>query len=351
MDKNQSIVVTANDAAGTGSQLVTASVILSCGNINAPDCVKNPNGSVTMKDQGTYSASSADGTVVFDPEPAFTGNARPVTYTVKDLTNQSATSTYTPTVIPAPVAVDNTSKDGKDINQIIDVLGNDTVPSGSNTMLVASTLKLCDPATNQIAPNCTLTELTTADGKYTVNSDGTVTFDPNPTYVGTVSVPVKYQVSDNGSTVQTITASITPTVVDKPTVNADTTSAGWNVTQSMNVVTSSTVKGSFDESLNTGDSAATGTTIKPNSLTIACPATPLTPTCTETMVNGVVTAVEIAGQGTYTVNPATNVITFDPVDTFVGQAKPVAYTISDTKSNRINYLHANCWCASSLRCC
>jgi CshA-type fibril repeat protein len=37
----------------------------------------------------------------------------------------------------------------------------------------------------------------------------------------------------------------------------------------------------------------------------------------------------MAGQGTYTVDRATNVITFNPVDTFTGTARPVTYSISD----------------------
>jgi uncharacterized repeat protein (TIGR02059 family) len=332
-DVNQSIIVTANDTAGTGSQLVPASVYLDCGLLTSPDCVKNANGSVTMKDQGTYSANASNGTVVFDPEPSYTGTARPVTYTVKDLTNQSATSTYTPTVIPAPVAVNDTSIGNKDVNQVIAVLGNDTVPSGSNTSFVASTLKLCDPTTNpaQVAPGCTLTTLTTADGSYTVNpTTGTVTFDPNPTFVGTVTVPVKYQVSDNGSTVQTVTATITPTVVDKPVVRPDTTSADWDVTQSINVVTDAAGSGTTNDAIASSDSVDPLTTLKANSLTIACGTAT---DCTQTVDGtGVVTAVTMTGQGTYTVDPATNIITFNPVDTFTGTARPVTYTISDARN-------------------
>jgi CshA-type fibril repeat protein len=326
-DVNQSIIVTANDAAGTGSQLVTASVVLTCGSLTSPDCVKNANGSVTMAGQGTYSASAANGTVVFDPEPSYTGTARPVTYTVKDLTNQSATSTYTPTVIPAPVAVDDNSVDGKDINQVISVLGNDTTPAGSNTYLVPSTLKLCGTNPVQTAPTCTLTTLTTADGTYTVNSTtGDVTFDPNPTFVGTVTVPVDYQVSDNGSTVQTVTATITPTVLDKPTVRPDTTSAGWDVTQSINVVTDVAGTGTTNDAVASSDFVDPLISFEANSITIDCA---LAANCTETVVNGVVTEVIMAGQGTYTVDRATNVITFNPVDTFTGTALPVTYSISD----------------------
>jgi CshA-type fibril repeat protein len=434
-----------SDAAAPGTNLVSSTVTLSCA--SAPNCTRNSDGTVTIADQGTYSAVAANGTVVFTPTPTFTGTATPVTYTVSDALGQSATTTYTPTVIPAPVAINDTSTNGQDINQLIDVLNNDTVPTNPpGDLLNPTTVKLCGTNPAQSAPNCTLTTLTTPDGTYSVNqTTGVVTFDPIPSFTGTVSVPVRYQVSDSGATPQITsalitptvipgptafndtssgpmntaqtktlvtndsaasgatlnaasvklcatanptatppvtaevapnctktsvtvpnvgtysvdssgvmtftpvtgysgtpaplsytvtdnfgvkaTATYTPTIIPPPTTRPDTTTAGWDVTQSMNVVTSATVAGSFNASLNTGDSAATGTTLKANSLTIDCASAT---NCTETVNgSGVVTEVIMAGQGTYTVNTATNVITFNPVDTFTGTARPVTYTISD----------------------
>jgi CshA-type fibril repeat protein len=199
-----------SDAAATGTTLVSSTVTLSCA--SAPNCTRNIDGTVTIANQGTYSAAAADGTVVFTPLPAFTGTATPVTYTVSDALGQSATTTYTPSVTPAPVAINDTSTNGQDKNQLIDVLNNDTVPTNpAGDPLNPATVKLCGTNPAQTSPNCTLTTLTTADGTYTVNpTTGVVTFDPIPSFTGTVSVPVRYQVSDTGSTPQVTSATITP---------------------------------------------------------------------------------------------------------------------------------------------
>ena len=432
----QSVVVVTNDSAASGTTLVSSTVTLSCA--SAPNCTRNSDGTVTIDSQGTYSAVAADGTVVFTPLPAFTGTATPVTYTVSDALGQSATTTYTPTVIPAPVAIDDTSINGQDKNQVINVLGNDTVPTNpAGDPLDPTTVKLCGTNPAQTAPNCTLTTLTTPDGTYTVNpTTGVVTFDPIPSFTGQVTVPVRYQVSDEGATPQVTsalitptvipgptalndtssgpmntaqtktlvtndsaasgatldvasvklcdpttnpaevapnctktsvtvpnvgtytvdssgvmtftpvngysgtpaplsytvednfdvkaTATYTPTVIPPPTTRPDTTTAGWDVTQSMNVITSATVAGPFNASLNTGDAAATGATLAPGSVRLCAP-TDTAPNCNIDASGSVV----IPNQGTYTVDPATGIVTFDPLPTFTGQATPVTYSVTD----------------------
>jgi CshA-type fibril repeat protein len=59
-----------------------------------------------------------------------------------------------------------------------------------------------------------LTSLTVANqGTYTVNSDGTVLFDPLPTFTGTAT-PIRYQVSDTQA--RTTGSTITPTITGAP---------------------------------------------------------------------------------------------------------------------------------------
>jgi hypothetical protein len=74
--------------------------------------------------------------------------------------------------------------------------------------------------------NCTATELTIAgEGTYTLNPDGTVTFDPLPTFVGTAT-GVLYQVQDLLG--RYASATLTPTVMPPPpptVVNDELTSA------------------------------------------------------------------------------------------------------------------------------
>jgi hypothetical protein len=96
------MLVTANDTAGTGSQLVSSSLSLSCAGING--CVLSE-GIANVTGQGAFSINSIDGTVVFDPASDFSGTATAITYNVWDVTGQRASSTYTPTVEPQPAPV------------------------------------------------------------------------------------------------------------------------------------------------------------------------------------------------------------------------------------------------------
>lgn len=298
-----------SDAAATGTTLVSSTVTLSCD--SAPNCTRNIDGTVTIANQGTYSAAAADGTVVFTPLPAFNGTATPVTYTVSDALGQSATTTYTPSVTPAPVAINDTSTNGQDKNQLIDVLNNDTVPTNpAGDPLNPATVKLCGTNPAQTSPNCTLTTLTTGDGTYTVNpTTGVVTFDPIPSFTGTVSVPVRYQVSDTGSTPQVTSATITPTVIPGPTALNDTSSGPMNTAQTKTLVTN--------------DSAASGATLDAASVKLCDPNAPaeVAPNCTKTSVT-------VAGVGTYAVD-LSGVMTFTPVNGYSGTPAPLSYIVED----------------------
>jgi CshA-type fibril repeat protein len=101
-DTLQTMLVTANDTAGAGSELLTSTLSLSCAGVN--DCVLSE-GVATVSGQGAYSINALDGKVVFDPSSDFSGTAPAITYNVWDVTGQRASSTYTPTVdaLPTPV--------------------------------------------------------------------------------------------------------------------------------------------------------------------------------------------------------------------------------------------------------
>jgi len=101
-DNLQAMLVTANDTAGAGSQLVTSSLSLSCAGITG--CVLSE-GIANVAGQGAFSINSIDSTVVFDPASDFSGAATAIIYNVWDVTGQRATSTYTPTVEPQPAPV------------------------------------------------------------------------------------------------------------------------------------------------------------------------------------------------------------------------------------------------------
>ena len=326
-DVTQTITPLSNDTAG-GSPLVATSVKL-CG-IDDPattgvnetetpnNCTKT---SLTIPDVGTYTVNTSTGVVTFDPLSTFYGTASPVTYQVADALGQYANATITPTVAPPPVptASPNPSTDAWDTNQTINPLTNDTA-GAADFPLVATTVKLCGISPVEAPNNCTQTTLVVPnEGTYTVNSTtGVVTFDPLPTFAGTVATVVKYQVSDTLGRVANST--ITPTVVAPPvpTASPNPSSDAYDTNQIINPLTNDTA----------GISGVplVATTVKlcgidPAQIPNSCDKASLT----------------VPGEGTYTVDPTTGVVTFNPLPTFTGTvATVVKYQVTDTLNRTVN---------------
>jgi CshA-type fibril repeat protein len=207
---------------------------------------------------------------------------------------------------PSPTATPDAITTPYDTNQTYTPLAND-FGATIDSPLLASTVKLCD--FSQAGPPCELTTLTVANqGTYTVNSDGTVLFDPLPTFVGTATAII-YQAADSlGRTARsTITPTITP--APNPVLTPDTSSGPFNTAQTMAVLANDT----------NNPAALDPTTVK--LCQIEAPAD-TAPDCTLTTLTTV--------DGVYSVDAATGVVTFTPVDGFLGEATVVVtYSATD----------------------
>jgi len=251
---------------------------------------------------GLYTVND-DGTVTFNPDPDFVGVVtQPVNYQVADGDGVVVSATITPTVglPPAPEAFPEVNTDDYDTNQTFSPLANDK-PGAESFPLLTSSLFLC--ADGESPNDCSATTLTIeGEGTYTVNSDGTVTFDPLPTFTGEAT-PVVYQATDALN--RTVSSTITPTVLEPP-INAvpDTSSGAHDTNQIISPLLNDTPGAQWIP-----------TTLKlcaDGDLPNDCSATTLT----------------IEGEGTYTVN-SDGTVTFDPLPTFTGEATPVVYQATD----------------------
>ncbi|MFC0628957.1 Ig-like domain-containing protein [Kribbella deserti] len=285
-DVNVTVNPLTNDAAGTGAVLVPGSVVL---RDPADGTFKK---TVTIPGEGTYTVA-ADGQVTFDPLPAFTGTATPVTYRVADNAGQTATSTITITVAPVkPDAVNDTETTPFNTPITVGVLTNDK-PGHPSAPLVPDSVCIVSGA------NCVKT-LTTPQGSYTVNANGTITFDPADGYTGTTP-PITYRVADDNGTTDTATLVITVPAPGKPAATPDTDTTKQDVNVTVNPLTN--------------DTAGTGAVLVPGSVCF-----PAGDECVKTLT--------VPGEGTYTVQPNGTVV-FDPLPSFTGEAKPVPYRVSD----------------------
>ena len=299
--QTQSILT--NDTARSGDPFTNSSVKLCNVAASTPEVSPNCSAtSVTVPNVGTY-AVDASGVVTFTPLANFVGTAAPLPYTVTSGLGLVAASTYTPTVVGAPAAANDTSSGPMNQPQDKQVLTNDT--SNTGTPLAASTIRLLDPSNNTYGTS----PVTIANqGTYSISGDRIV-FTPVTGYVGTAT-PVRYQVTD--SLGQTANATYTPTITPPtpPTAANDASSGPLNQPQSMQVL------------LN--DSSTTGTPLAASSIRLLDPSNNTYGT----------SPVTIANQGTYSISG--DRIVFTPVTGYVGTATPVRYQVSDSLTQTAN---------------
>ena len=152
----------------------------------------------TVDGVGTYTVAP-DGTVTFKPVPSFVGKAPAVTVVRVDKNGTKASATYTPTVTPVtPTSEDVTSTDVQGKTQTgtpVFTPGNPVVPMDDKV-----------PATFE---DGSTTKKVDGVGTYTVAKDGTVTFKPEPEFVGKAPSVTVVREDKNGTKVS---ATYTPTV-------------------------------------------------------------------------------------------------------------------------------------------
>jgi len=172
--------------------------------------------------EGTWSVDETTGEVTFSPEDGYVGDPTPIEYTIEDEQGNPTTSEIT--INYPPVANnDNTTAD-TDETVTLDVLAND---QNTSDPLDPTTVRIIGPDGNEIetldVPN---------EGTWTVEANGSVTFDPDPdfdedaniTYVvretngdvsNEASITIQYPgvplATDNGIILIT---EYTPTVID-----------------------------------------------------------------------------------------------------------------------------------------
>ncbi|MDX6262535.1 MAG: large repetitive protein [Kribbellaceae bacterium] len=285
----------ANDESGQGTGLDPLSVVL----IDPADgSLKKV---VTVAGQGTYHVNP-DGTVGFDPLPAFTGAATTLTYRVSDWFDQATRSTITIAVTPiVPKAEDDTATSPYGVTATVKVLSNDK-PGDLSAPLVIGSLQLKDPADGLFKPVVTIKE----EGVYTARA-GVVVFEPVAGFSGP-GTALTYQVADDNGT--TATATVWITVGLPPVAQPDNASTLQNVTVTIDVLAN--------------DEPGTGAKLDPSSVVIAAPELPGAAAFTKKLT--------VPGQGTYEVQK-TGAIAFDPIPAFDGHGSLIQYKVSDSQHN------------------
>ena len=254
-------------------------------------------GPYVVAGEGTWTVSG--GVVTFVPQAGFVTDPTPVTYRVTDANGLTDEATVTVTYLPKA----NPDSDlGNTLGDAVtvDVLANDSGDFDSSTVAIL----------DGGVPKGSL--VVAGQGTWSVVA-GSIRFTPEPGFV-LDPTPVAYAVTD--TTGDTVTSTVTVGYVP---VAVDDARHGNVPGTAVSVDVLANDEGDFD----------------PASVTIADPAT-----------GAPLTTLVVAGEGTWTVDPATGALTFAPQNGYRGNPTPVEYAVTDrtgdvvTATATVTYLPA-----------
>ena len=289
--------------------------------------------SVTVDGEGTYTINPTTGEVSFQPLPTFKGTATGVDVTLtapvgQDKDGQPVTATATTKYTPTVTAVEPTAKPADSAGvQGETQKGTPTFTAGNAEVPIKeNSVKLLNPdGTEATGPVNALDENGNKVGEYTVNpATGEVTFTPtDKTYTGKV-VPAKVQAEDkNGTKVNT---TYTPHIVGVTPTATPAESSGIQGQPQDGTV-------SFAPGETTVEGVKKSVPIKANSAVLldasGNPVAPGTP----------VDALDPEGNkvGEYTIDPATNKVTFTPTNKeYKGKVQPAKVQGEDENGTKVS---------------
>ena len=282
----------------------------------------NAEGKVVVDGEGTYSIDPTTGVVTFEPLPTFKGKAKGVNVQVSVTATDSegnkvpvtSKGKYTPEVTPITPTGAPVTSEGK---QGQEQTGKPTFTQGDETAPITITPE--QPA--KFVVNGQPVESTeipaTKDGKevgkYVIDpATGVVTFKPNKDFTGTPD-PATVEVKDKNGT--PATATYTPTVIPVvPTAEPKETSGKQGQPQTQET----------ESMFKQGDEVAP---IDKTTVKLVDPSGNEVTTLPATKDGKEV--------GTYTIDPTTGVITFQPNKDFVGTPDPAKVVAKDTNGTKV----------------
>ena len=288
---------------------------------------------VTVPNEGTYVVNTTTGEVTFTPLAGFSDTTAALTYTVCD---DSGLCTQAAITVGISTTGNNEMSASPDYNSGMsgetltgNVLDNDLDPDGSTgTPSVSGGTYIDANGMSQLltiggAPTDIYTENPENPGQYmlagtlVLNSDGTYSYVSDPDFTGTASVT--YAACDNDANNACETTSLTLQVqidmsgLTPPVANDDNATTLPNTAVSIGILSNDNdVDGVLDTS---------SVHLLPLSVSGA--------SCTSSDASGNCTAVSVPGEGTYSVNQTTGVVTFTPSTGFTGITTPLMYEVCD----------------------
>ena len=282
----------------------------------------NAEGKVVVDGEGTYSIDPTTGVVTFEPLPTFTGKAKGVNVQVSVTATDSegnkvpvtSKGSYTPKVTPVTPTGESVTSSGKQGQEQTGTpkftQGDETAPITINEQQPAKFVVNGQPVEDKEIP---ATKDGKEVGKYVIDPlTGVVTFKPNKDFIGTPD-PATVEVKDKNGT--PATATYTPTVTPVvPTAEPKETSGKQGQPQTQET----------ESMFKQGDEVA--------------PIDKTTVKLVDPSGNEVTTMPALKDGkevGTYTIDPTTGVITFQPNKDFTGTPDPAKVVAKDTNGTKV----------------
>ena len=282
----------------------------------------NAEGKVVVDGEGTYSINPTTGVVTFEPLPTFTGKAKGVNVQVSVTATDSegnkvpvtSKGSYTPKVTPVTPTGEGVTSSGKQGQEQTGTpkftQGDETAPITINEQQPAKFVVNGQPVEDKEIP---ATKDGKEVGKYVIDPlTGVVTFKPNKDFIGTPD-PATVEVKDKNGT--PATATYTPTVTPVvPTAEPKETSGKQGQPQTQET----------ESMFKQGDEVA--------------PIDKTTVKLVDPSGNEVTTMPALKDGkevGTYTIDPTTGVITFQPNKDFTGTPDPAKVVAKDTNGTKV----------------
>ncbi|MCD8433597.1 gliding motility-associated C-terminal domain-containing protein, partial [Tenacibaculum finnmarkense genomovar ulcerans] len=274
------------------------------------DCLQ-----ITVPGEGVWSVDTVSGAITFNPDAGFTSDPTPVTYNVEDNDgNVSNDATITLNFTPqAPTATNDSSTGntpGDDV--VVNLLDNDKLSDGTEITDPSTQVTIdLDPST----PGVQNTLVVPNQGTWTVDpATGILTFSPEDGFTQTPT-DISYELTETSTG-----------LIDTATVKAGYDEGNPIATD--DTVTGNTPGDDVVVNLLDNDKLSDGTEITDPSTQVTIDLDPSTPGVQNTLV--------VPNQGTWTLDPLTGNLTFNPEDGFTQTPTDIIYELTETSTGLID---------------
>ncbi|MCD8401456.1 hypothetical protein, partial [Tenacibaculum finnmarkense] len=299
-----------NDKLSDGTEITDPSTQVT---IDLDPTTAGVQNTLVVPNEGTWTVDPATGILTFNPEDGFTQTPTDISYELTETsTGLSDIATVKAEYTEADPIATNDSSTGNTPGDdaTVKLLDNDDLSDGTQATVSKTSIELIDPATG-IATTTPNVVTVAGEGVWTLDPlTGNLTFNPEDGFTQTPT-DISYELTETSTG-----------LIDTATVKAEYTEADPIATNDSS--TGNTPGDDVVVNLLDNDKLSDGTEITDPSTQVTIDLDPSTPGVQNTLV--------VPNQGTWTVDSATGILTFNPEDGFTQTPTDIIYELTETST-------------------